>query len=198
MYLARRESETERTQTLAEHSRTVAQLCRKYGGEIDCPSLAELCGYLHDMGKAKQEFQTYLLQNDSSLRGKINHSSAGAQYIIERYGDSTNIYQKTAAQIIALVILSHHSGLIDCLSVDGEDIFSKRIHPEKDTHYEESRDNFLREILSENKIDELFSEAVHEIKNIIDRYKGQIELRFHLGLITRHLLSCVIDADRYD
>lgn len=198
MYLARHDPESGRTQTLAEHSRTVAMLCRKYGEKINCPNLAELCGYLHDMGKAKQEFQTYLLQNDTTLRGKINHSSAGAQYIIEKYGDSKNLYQKTAAQIIALAVLSHHSGLIDCLSVDGEDIFSKRIHPEKDTHYEESRDNFLHEILSEEKIEELFSKAETEIKNIIDRYKGKIEVRFQLGLITRHILSCVIDADRYD
>ncbi|MDO5847723.1 MAG: CRISPR-associated helicase Cas3' [Methanocorpusculum sp.] len=198
MHLARKDPESGRTQTLAEHSRSVAGLCRTYGEKIGCPDMAELCGLLHDMGKAKKEFQDYLIQGDISLRGKINHSAAGAQYIIETFGQTNDPYRKTAAQIISLVIVSHHSGIIDCLSVDGEDTFSKRVLPENDICYEECKANFLSEVCSAKAIEKLFSGAAAEVKRIIERYKGQIESRFHLGLLVRYFLSCVVDADRFD
>ena len=60
------------------------------------------------------------------FRGKIDHSSAGAQWIWEnfpRYGPQGEL----AGQVLALCLASHHSGLIDCLKPGGENGFAARM-----------------------------------------------------------------------
>ena len=58
-------------------------------------------------------------------KGKIDHSSAGARIIYNALSkkDKGNL----AAEILSLVIASHHSGLIDCLTPDGFDNLSRRM-----------------------------------------------------------------------
>ena len=196
MYLAHLDKTTNREQTLTQHCANVAALCRKYGEEIQCPNLAELCGLLHDMGKAKEEFQTYLKSDDKSLRGKINHSAAGAKYIWEKYA-AAGLFEKLTAQIISLVICSHHSGLIDCIDPHGTDNFSERVNPKKDIHFLETQTGFLNKDISE-KIASLYTLAVDELKHINEKITDKKNAPFYYGLLTRYLLSCVIDADRYD
>ena len=202
MYLARYDSETNRGQTLRKHSSTVAALCRTYGGAIGCPHLGELCGLNHDAGKAKQEFQAYLLSGDTRLRGKINHTSAGARHIVEKYGKSTDIYQACTAQVVALAVCSHHSGLIDCIDTSGLDRFHSRLYPDKDIGYDESITNFETECIEAETLDALFQKAVGETRQILEPILRREDIRqqqpFYLALFARYILSCVIDADRYD
>ena len=207
MYLAHINHETHRKQTLTEHSKTVSALSKKYGEGIGCPNLAELCGILHDMGKAKQEFQEYLRIDDPDIRklyhGKINHSSAGAKYIFEKYEKSTDKFERYTAQIIALAICSHHSGLTDCIDPEGHDLFLKRINPEKEIYFEESTHEFETECISPDELDTLFRKSVDEVRTFNEKNKSRnaingAEIAFTRGMITRYLLSCVIDADRYD
>jgi len=202
MYLARYDSTTNREQTLQEHCSTVSALCKTYGGAIGCPHLAELCGLIHDAGKAKQEFQAYLLSGDTRLRGKINHTSAGARYIVDRYSKSTDVYQACTAQVVALAICSHHSGLIDCIDTSGLDRFHSRLYPDKDVGYNESITNFESECIATESLDALFQKAVEETRLILEpirRREGiKLEQPFYFALFARYLLSCVIDADRYD
>lgn len=202
MKIARYDPETNREQTLLEHGLTVADLCRTYGGAIGCPHLAELCGRVHDAGKAKQEFQVYLRSGDERLRGTINHTSAGARYIFERYGKSKDAFQVCTAQIVALAICSHHSGLIDCIDTNGLDRFHSRLYPDKDIGYDESMRNFETECIPAEELDLLFHKAVEETRLILEPIlrRGDInqEKPFYFALFARYLLSCVIDADRYD
>jgi len=207
MYLAHINHETKLEQPLAEHSKTVSELCKGYGEGIGCPNLAALCGLLHDTGKAKQEFQEYLKINDPEIRkryrGKINHSTAGAKYIFEKYGKSTDKFERFTAQIIALGICSHHGGLIDCIGMDGQDVFFKRINPEKEIYYQESLQGFRHECLLSEKLDDRFHKAVDEVKTFNEKNKSRAgisgeEITFTRGMLTRYLLSCVIDADRFD
>ena len=60
------------------------------------------------------------------LKGKIDHSTAGAQIVWEGLKDD-NPLSRLVAQAIALCVASHHSGLIDCLAPEGEDKFSVRM-----------------------------------------------------------------------
>ena len=60
-------------------------------------------------------------------RGKIDHSSAGAQVIYRFFSNKGND-SKFLLQILSLSIASHHSGLIDCLTVSGEDNYSRRMN----------------------------------------------------------------------
>ena len=202
MHLARYDSEANREQTLQEHSSIVSSLSKTYGGAIGCPHLAELCGLIHDAGKAKQEFQAYLLSDDTRLRGKINHTSAGARYIVEKYGKSTDVYQACTAQVVALAVCSHHSGLIDCIDTNGHDRFHSRLYPDRDIGYEESITNFEAECIASENLDALFQKAVEEtgqiLESILRRPDIKQEKPFYFALFARYLLSCVIDADRYD
>ncbi|MDD4254284.1 MAG: CRISPR-associated helicase Cas3' [Methanofollis sp.] len=202
MSLAHYDSKTNREQTLLEHGSTVSTLCKTYGGVIGCPHLAELCGRIHDAGKAKQEFQAYLRSGDKHLRGKINHTSAGARYIFEKYGKSTDVYQVCTAQLISLAVCSHHSGLIDCIDTNGLDRFHSRLYPDKDIGYDESITNLETECITTENLDALFHKAVEETRQILEpilrRQDINQEKPFHFALFARYLLSCVIDADRYD
>lgn len=64
----------------------------------------------------------------SGLKGKIDHSTSGAQFIWEQLSNK-GMLERATGQILALCIVSHHSGLIDCLtsvpSKPTEDGFSK-------------------------------------------------------------------------
>lgn len=202
MHLARYDSKTNRKQTLREHGSTVSTLCKTYCGAIGCPHLGELCGLIHDTGKAKQEFLAYLLSGDTRLRGKINHTSAGARYIIEKYGKAGDIYQACTAQVVALAVCSHHSGLIDCIDTSGLDRFHSRLYPDKDIGYNESITNFETGCIAAETLDALFQKAVEETRQILEpilrREDIKFEQPFYFALFARYLLSCVIDADRYD
>lgn len=202
MSLAHYDSETNREQTLLEHSSNVASLCKTYGKTIGCPHLAELCGRIHDAGKAKREFQAYLRSGDKHLRGKINHTSAGARYIFDKYGNSTDPYQVCTAQVIALAVCSHHSGLIDCIDTNGLDRFRSRLYPDKDIGYDESIKKFETECIAADELDTLFHKAVKETRQILEpillRQDINLEKSFYFSLFARYILSCVIDADRYD
>ena len=200
-YLAHLIPETNRSQTLDDHSKTVSQLAKKYGGDIGLATLAELAGLMHDAGKAKQTFQTYLKTNDTSQRGKINHSTAGAKYLIEKSSQSSTT-EKKCCQILALTILSHHSGLIDCLDPEGNDKFTERLHPSTEIHYTESIQNFLSTCTTEKNITKLLEIATQELEQQLHTIKKtnipDKEKRFYYGLTARYLLSCILDADRYD
>lgn len=201
MYLAHINHETGKTQSLKDHAGSVRNLCREYGKPVGLTHTAELCGLLHDMGKAKQEFQQYMRENNTSLRGKINHSSAGAKYLFEKYGESKNPYENLTSQLISLVISSHHSGLIDCISPQGTDVYLARVNPEDSTiSYSESCQGFKNECAASEELDELFRRASAEVQLLTEKIlKEQKKLSsFYFGLIARYLLSCVIDADRYD
>jgi len=89
----------ERKQLLANHLTNVAELSRSHAQKIGLPLHGELIGILHDFGKYSTEFQNYLksatgfLNPDEDedfvdakgLKGKIDHSSAGAQFIWQEY-----------------------------------------------------------------------------------------------------------------
>jgi len=117
-------------QGVSHHLEDVSVLAGIYASKIGLGPAGELIGLLHDLGKYSQAFQNYLKSAEGvidpdadeyvdagALRGSIDHSTAGAQYV--RLGPY-------AGQVLALCIASHHSGLIDCLSGNavslGEDI----------------------------------------------------------------------------
>ncbi len=112
-------------QTVLEHLEGTAQFARKIGAAIKMENLSYLAGLYHDIGKGRKKFEQYLRDSvagkSGKARGSVNHSSAGAVYIYQKYY-SGNSLQKLTAQLICQAILSHH-GLNDCMSVEGEDCF---------------------------------------------------------------------------
>jgi CRISPR-associated endonuclease/helicase Cas3 len=203
-------------QSLAEHLLAVALLAKKFARKLGFEKMAELLGLLHDLGKYSEAFQRYIgsalghIDPDAddyvdarALKGKIDHSSAGAQFAwqsLAKRGERGSIL----GQWLALCLASHHSGLIDCLVPNGEDVFGRRMQkPEQSVHLEEVRDCAEAEGILK-RVDELLasSELLNELHDLLRRMtrfeKNTRPLNQQFGLALRFLFSCLIDADRID
>ena len=211
-------------QTLRDHLRGVGEKASTNAAKIGLAAQGELIGLLHDLGKYSAAFQAYLcsakniLNQDEDeefvdaekLKGKIDHSTAGAQLVwreLEKRGPVGQI----VGQMLALCIASHHSGLIDCLSSDrqslGEDIFTRRMQKaDERSHLVEAwakADAVIRE-----RVESLL--ATPDVVIGLQAWIGRIALtapdktdkgfvaQQQIGLLVRFLFSCLIDADRLD
>jgi len=194
------------------HSVETSLFAKKFAGKIRLDLIGELLGLLHDLGKYSFEYQCYIKSavgllcpgdkqyvDAKRLKGKIDHSTAGAQWINEALRDAVKI-NKLALEIVALCVVSHHSGLIDVFDIAGEDKFSARL--KKDftlTHYCEAQEKIDHSIL--DRINELIKseDKNNQLKRLIIRihelFSGQIR-SFSKTLLIRFLFSSLVDADR--
>ena len=212
-YIAHRRKKDGETQSLWLHLDEVSKKAGKFASKIGLSEQGEFIGLLHDIGKVSQEFQKYiksavgLIDSDDDnyvdsvkMKGKIDHSSAGAQLIYQKLSSKEN-EERCAAQILALCIASHHTGLIDCISPEGVDVYSKRMaKSDKKTHTEESYrniDNTVRNHLCKMlRSKKLINNITNQYKSIREKKDSTETLIFKWGLMTRFLYSCLIDADR--
>jgi CRISPR-associated endonuclease/helicase Cas3 len=204
-----------KVQSVRRHLNEVSHICRQLTGKLGLPEVGQLLGLLHDFGKYGHNFQIYiksataLLNPDiddeyvdsESLRGTIDHSTAGAQWLwqtLSKYGEQ----KKLVGQILAVCLASHHGGLFDCLQVDGTNGFHKRISKEdSQTHLQECLQLCDHEILVKIKTitsKTLLTELWGKIVSIVEPNKKESERlkHFRIGFFTRFLFSCLIDADR--
>jgi len=170
----------------------------------------EIIGLLHDVGKASQEFQSYigsatgLIPPDSPEwidpevnKGKVDHSTAGAQLIYKQLQE--NGFE--TAQALSLCIASHHSGLIDCLAPEGKNNFKRRMEkPEKQSHRDESWSNLpgIEKRLDASLHHDVETQLIAKLNSLKFPPESPDTLNFKFGLLVRYLLSCLIDADRLD
>lgn len=226
-YIAHYRDREPKEQTLDAHLTGVARLASDFAAKLGLPEQGELLGLLHDLGKYSEEFQNYLksavglLNQDEdedyvdagALRGRVDHSTAGAQVIWEQLSGK-GPPERLVAQILSLCIASHHSGLIDCLTSDtnstGENNFKRRMAKESaKTHLDEALDNAdgtvidrANALLASANLVERLRDIVrdiwqkHQAKNI-SPHKTTIG-QFKVGMLVRFLFSCLIDADRID
>lgn len=212
-FIAHRREKDGEIQNLWQHLKETSSLAGRFASKIGLEKHGLLMGLLHDLGKASLEFDQYIRSATGLIdpdedeyvdakgkKGKIDHSSAGAQ-VIYRYFSDKGTESLLASQILSLTIASHHSGLIDCLTPDGDDNFSKRMNKsDKKSRAEESISNLDDSI--KRKMEELLSNDTfithfnQKLKSLQEKIDSKETLMFKLGLLTRFLFSCLIDADR--
>lgn len=191
----------EQIQTVQEHLEGTAGIAKCLGSPLGMGALAYITGLLHDLGKWRKRFEQYIKTSVTPKTGKVkervNHSSAGAIFIYQRYYKESPL-QKLTAQLICEAILSHH-GLNDCMSVDGEDCFHKRVENLEKLDYEEVVGNLENSTISMSLIDNYFNKSVAEVQVLQQTIShNDLSELFTNGLIERMLLSILIDADRLD
>ncbi|OSI12560.1 CRISPR-associated helicase/endonuclease Cas3 [Neisseria canis] len=223
-------------QSVATHLTETAAIAKLLAAKLGLDLAGELLGLMHDFGKYSEAFQEYIkavtgFDPDTDLDdilpggGKIDHSTAGAQWVyrrLKKFGavkgspGKTNGMGELCGQMLGLCIASHHgAGLIDCLSPEnGETVWVKRFDKDDaETHLSECEQNADAAVKEQAEC--LASEAL--IKQIItvlrpaiepmsvsfqqERATGEIRTphkieEFYLGCFTRFLFSCLIDADR--
>lgn len=206
-------------QYLDEHLFGVANLARSFATKIGCGFAGELQGLVHDLGKYGDHFASYLRSaagllepdaddyvNPATNKGRIDHSTAGAQ-LVWRALSTHSEEAKAAAQVMALNIASHHSGMVDCISsMDGkppENNFIKRMNkPIHETHLMEVERSADAAVL--DRIHQILETpaVVDEIIELLERIRRHnppgTTRHMQFGLAARFMFSCLIDADRID
>lgn len=215
-----------KNQELHEHLEGVAELAKINAEKIGFGKYGELLGLLHDFGKYSTKFQRYITdalkkddphfnpdededyEDPAGMKGKIDHSTAGAQFFSCK--NSTSNAHKILGQFLSLCLVSHHSGLIDCLRTDNNgtwDSFSRRLSKDQNrTHLQECIKNIDGQILEKIEAilaDISFTKPFEDTcRNIIQFSPEKTPLstvvQLQLALLARFLFSALIDADRQD
>lgn len=214
-YLAHVRQKDGRRQTVLEHLLGVADRSSQFASKLHLEKHGRLVGLLHDLGKYSDKFQQYIRSAEGmispdeddyldtlGMKGKVDHSTAGAQFIYNRMVDKGDI-GRLMGQLLALCIASHHSGLIDCLAPDARDSFTSRMnkasnktyYPESVARLEESIQKEAETILQSQDIE---SGLVKALRRAHGGEKSPITSYFAQGLLVRFFFSCLIDADRLD
>ena len=200
------------SQSVKIHSAETSLFAKKFAGKIGLDLIGELLGLLHDLGKYSFEYQCYIKSAVGLLcpgdkdyldpkrhKGKVDHSTAGAQWIWKALKDEVKI-NKLAAEIISLCVLSHHSGLIDVFDIAGEDKFSARLNKDfTSTHYcdvQEKIDHSISDRITELIKSEEKNDQLRKIVSLIHGFFSDPIRSFSKGLLARFLFSSLVDADR--
>ncbi len=167
---------------LEEHLTKVGKLCSKFASEFGSGDWAYLAGIWHDLGKYSADFQKRIKQASGydaaahieTAPGKVNHSSAGAIYAVEKL--------KTHGRILAYMIAGHHAGLPDWSKIEASTggVLGERLQDHK----------LLDDALEANIPDRILNPDL-AISPLIGGKEG-------FALWVRMLFSCLVDADFLD
>ena len=212
-YIAHRRENDGEIQRLSKHLKEVSEQAGKFASKVGLKEQGEIIGLLHDIGKASYKFEQYiksavgLINPDeddyvdaTGLRGKVDHSTAGAQLIYRELAQNGK-EALFAAQVLSLCLASHHSGLLDSISPEGIDTYSKRMLKREEKSHAGEVIGKLSDEARERIINRLHSKEF--LRNIIVQFTAlktaqdkQESRAFKCGLLVRFLFSCLIDADR--
>ena len=190
-YIGHLDEETGREQLLFDHLTGVADLAGRFATAFGEEAMGRLLGLYHDIGKYSREFQEYLRADEAEKkrrRGRIDHSTAGAQEIVklrQRADDEqSKRLARGMAQVMAFCIAGHHGGI-----------------PNQGTPANTEEEGTLLGRLKRRKLPDC--RAYHEAKleDVLPASRLLEEVArapFSAMLYTRMLFSCLVDADFLD
>lgn len=164
------EMQQQQWQWLKDHLRSVASLARRFAEPLGLAEEAELAGLLHDLGKYREEFQSY-------LRGE-RASSVETQHAI--YGAAWALPHQQLGAVFA--VAGHHAGLHDV-----SDAQTAATKPTILTALPE----LVRHIESELG-------RLPVPPGVPSHVAASLTPEFSAEFYTRLLFSCLVDADRLD
>lgn len=212
-YLAHVSKSDGRQEQVMEHLLEVSKLTQQFASKLDLSLSGALIGLVHDLGKYSNAFQQYIRaatgllgceekKTAESRKGKVDHATAGAQLIWEKLKTKQNCdKQLFAAQLLATCVASHHTGLLDFVSLNGKSRFLERMSKAEEKAYrhevigniDPNLEQRISSLISSTKIvDELMTAGKLACQIGCNEQIRQ----FNYGLLTRYLFSCLIDADR--
>lgn len=169
-------------QELDAHLREVADIAAGFARKFQSTDWAWNAGWLHDLGKAADEFQSYLIRQNGlddpdydGGSGRVNHSSAGAAYAEVNFG-------LIAGRTLAYLAAGHHAGLPDFFPTDSANAALQVRLLEGKGNLERIRERI-----------EIFRSCLHS------NLRPPAFLNsdgYHLWV--RMLFSCLVDADSLD
>ena len=188
-------------QSVEEHLNNVASLARRYGEAIGFGAHAELAGFLHDMGKLTVNFSEYIenaVIHQKPAKTKIDHSTAGAKYLYERFYHGSAL-QKLVVEIVGMSILSHHSGLQNFAQLDlSESDYIRRVVQKDLPYYDEVKANFEANEANLSRVDKLIEEATEELESFLAKLHALGNANLYVSYLQKLILSLLLDADRTD
>ncbi len=164
--------------SLKDHLEGTAELSAEFASIFGLENIAKIIGLTHDYGKASRAFQSRIAGKsgydpNAHVYGKVDHSTAGAQYLYEKYGDF--------GYILAYTVAGHHGGIPNGIDETDSNL-SKRMKKELE--------DYKTAILC-IKLPESISLSDFKPK----RSKGN---GLQLAFLIRMLYSCLVDADFLD
>lgn len=207
MYISRI-AEDGRKQFTVDHLKESSEYAALLGNKFGLSEISRLATILHDLGKFSQEFVNYLEESfiqqkageKTAARGSVIHSTQGAKYIYEYCAQSDDLFKILVSEICALCIASHHGGLMDMISPNGETPLLERLKKESiSKNYNQIIEIAEQELNIGQDIKDIFQKAENEIKAFLEKCKQKdLDCLFMLNLLTRTVYSCLVDADRYN
>ncbi|MBA4698420.1 MAG: CRISPR-associated helicase Cas3' [Ruminococcus sp.] len=170
-YIAHISDDKEREQTVKEHLEGTAKLAEQFANEFGYGDWGYCCGKLHDIGK-------YTLRFQDRIRGgtlKVDHATAGAKVCFEKGGYYT---------ALAYCIAGHHAGLPDT----GE----KSDTGDRATYYGRMKKKIEEYQEYQKEIE------IPELSTPFFQTPAKKDPGFSVGILTRMLYSCLVDADYLD
>jgi len=168
-YLAHTENLEGKVDFLKDHLLRVATKAEKFAKVFGGDSEAKVAGLLHDLGKFRDEFQSYL-RNERESSVDTHHAVYGAAHSYF----NTNIASSFA-------IAGHHSGLHNCRDLESL-IFDKKYDSQ----------NRIPSLIGK------FNKFIGEIPNKVDSPSFFISNTLTAEFYIRMLFSCLVDADYLD
>jgi CRISPR-associated endonuclease/helicase Cas3 len=172
-------TEEGRGHDLRAHLERVATLAQEFANAFDSGTWGFLAGLWHDLGKYAAEFQTYIRHANGfeahlesrTIRGRVDHSTAGGLFAVERFAE--------AGRLLAYIAAGHHAGLPDWeADSTGQAALSQRL--------------LKKELLSAALASDIPAEILGQ------RFPLGKPIGRDPAFWLRMLFSCVVDADFLD
>ncbi len=190
-------------QSSEAHCRGTAQRASAELVDLGLAQCGYLAGLLHDAGKFTPEFDAYIHEAVAGRgrRGSVIHTFTAVSYLMQTYHAGKLDYAAATAEILSAAVGSHHE-FFDVFNRDKVNGFEYRQQKQPD-YDRRAMAAFFENCAGEDEVRALFEAAVQEVAAVFQQMMSAFQSSrdnffFALGLLTRLVVSAVVEGDRAD